>query len=58
MRFKNSLTAKFMIGIASITVIMMTVNLLWTVRQQRQQAEIDMKEKAAVVAQQLIASTG
>lgn len=56
MRFKNSLTVKFMIGIASITVIMMTVNLLWSIRQQSQQAENDMKEKAAVIAQQLIAT--
>lgn len=56
MRFKNSLTGKFMAGIAAITVVMMTVNLLWNIRQQRMQGENEMKEKAAVIAQQLIAT--
>ncbi len=56
MRFKNSLTIKFMIGIAIITIVLMTVNLLWNIRQYNFQAESEMKEKAEVIAQQLIAT--
>lgn len=56
MGFKNSLTIKFMVGIAAITVVLMTVNLLWNIRQYDSQAESEMKEKAAVIAQQLIAT--
>ncbi|WP_245867623.1 Sensor histidine kinase RcsC [Sporomusa silvacetica DSM 10669] len=56
MRFKNSLTIKFMIGIAIITIVLMTVNLLWNIRQYNFQAELEMKEKAEVIAQQLIAT--
>ncbi|WP_312337465.1 ATP-binding protein [Anaerospora hongkongensis] len=56
MRFKSSLTAKFMLGIATITVILMSINLLWNIRQYNLQAESEMKEKAAVLAQQLIAT--
>ncbi|WP_371373083.1 ATP-binding protein [Sporomusa aerivorans] len=56
MRFKNSLTVKFMIGIAIITILLMLINLLWNIRQFNIQAESEMKEKAAVVAQQLIAT--
>lgn len=56
MRFRNSLTAKFMVGIALITTTLMTVNLLWNVRQFNLQAETEMKEKAAVIIQQLLAT--
>ena len=56
MGFKNSLTIKFMVGIAAITIVLMTVNLLWNIRQYNSQAESEMKEKAAVIAQQLIAT--
>ncbi|MGL5515019.1 MAG: c-type heme family protein, partial [Sporomusa sp.] len=56
MRFKNSLTAKFMLGIAVITITLMVLNLLWNIRQYNSQAELEMKEKAAVITQQLIAT--
>jgi signal transduction histidine kinase len=45
-----------MIGIAIITIVLMTVNLLWNIRQYNFQAESEMKEKAEVIAQQLIAT--
>lgn len=45
-----------MIGIAGIIVTMMAINLLWSLAQYRRQAEAEMKEKAAVIAQQLIAT--
>lgn len=56
MSFKNSLTIKFMVGIAAITIVLMTINLLWNIRQYNFQAESEMKEKAGVIAQQLIAT--
>lgn len=57
MRFlKNSLTTKFMLGIAVIMTVMMAINLLWIITQYRRQAEAEMKEKAMVIAQQLIAT--
>ncbi len=56
MRFRNSLTAKFMLGIAITTTILMTVNLFWNIHQYNIQAETEMKEKAAVITQQLIAT--
>lgn len=56
MHFKNSLTVKFMLGIATITIILMSVNLLWNIRQYNSQAESELKEKATVIAQQLIAT--
>lgn len=55
MRFRNSLTGKFMLGIAAITIVLMMINLFWNIRQYNAQAELEMKEKAAVIAQQLIA---
>ncbi|SDD57940.1 ATP-binding protein [Sporomusa acidovorans] len=56
MVFKNSLTVKFMVGIAVITIVLMSINLLWNIRQYNSQAESEMKEKAAVIAQQLVAT--
>ena len=56
MKVKNSLTTKFMLGMALVITAMMTVNLVWSLRQYRSQAEGEMKEKATVIAQQLIAT--
>ena len=56
MRLKKSLTTRFMIGIAGIMIIVMTISLLWNINQYRRQAEGEMKEKATVIAQQLIAT--
>ncbi len=56
MRFKNSLTMKFMLGMAIIITVMMTINLLWSLKQFRSQAEGEMKEKASVIAKQFIAT--
>ena len=45
-----------MIGIACVMSIIMLVSLLWNIGQYRRQAEGEMKEKAIVIAQQLIAT--
>ncbi|EGO65230.1 DUF3365 domain-containing protein [Acetonema longum] len=55
-KLKNSLTMKFMLGTAAIMTVMMTVNLLWSLSQYKRQAEAEMKEKAMVITQQLIAT--
>lgn len=44
-----------MVGITTLTVVLMLLNLVWNIRQYNAQAELEMKEKAAVITQQLIA---
>lgn len=56
MRLKNSLTTRFMVGIACIMIVVMSISLFWNISQYRRQAEAEMKEKATVIAQQLIAT--
>lgn len=56
MKLKNSLTTRFMFGIACIMITIMSVSLLWNISQYQRQAEAEMKEKATVIAQQLIAT--
>lgn len=56
MRLTNSLTTRFMFGIACIMIVVMSISLLWNITQYRRQAEGEMKEKATVIAQQLIAT--
>lgn len=55
-KLKNSLTTRFMLGTGAIVIAMMTVNLLWSLSQYKRQAEAEMKEKATVITQQLIAT--
>lgn len=56
MRIKKSLTTRLMLSIVLVIIVMSVLNLLWSVYQYRQQAEAEMKEKAAVIAQQLMAT--
>jgi signal transduction histidine kinase len=56
MRLKYNLTTRFMFGIACILIVVMAISLLWNILQYRRQAEGEMKEKATVIAQQLIAT--
>jgi len=56
MKLKNSLSWRFMLSMASIIVVMMTINLLWNLNMSQRQAEAEMREKATVIAQQLIAA--
>lgn len=56
MKLKNSLSLRFMLSMAIIIVVMMTINLLWNVNMSQRQAESEMREKATVIAQQLIAA--
>ncbi len=53
---KNSLSLRFMLSIAAVVTVLMTINLLWNIHQYSLQAEEEMREKAAVVARQLIAT--
>jgi two-component system sensor histidine kinase BarA len=45
-----------MLSIAAVVTVLMTINLLWNIHQYSIQAEEEMREKAAVVARQLIAT--
>lgn len=56
MKIKNSLSLKFMMGVAAVILLIMTVNLLWSIQQYRRQGEADLKEKAQVICQQLVAT--
>ena len=53
---KNSLSWRFMISMAIIIIVMMGFNLLWNLGMTQHQAESEMREKAAVIAQQFIAT--
>lgn len=55
MLIKNSLSIRFMLSIAVVVTVLMTINLLWNIHQYSSQAEEEMREKAAVVSRQLIA---
>lgn len=56
MGLKNSLNVRFMVSVAAIIITMMVINLLWNITQTQRQAEEEMREKASVIAQQLIAT--
>jgi signal transduction histidine kinase len=56
MRLKNSLTMKFMLAMAMVITTVMMMNLIWSIKQYQRQAEGEMKEKSAVIAQQFLAT--
>ncbi|MCE5284627.1 MAG: DUF3365 domain-containing protein [Pelosinus sp.] len=56
MEIRNSLSLKFMLSVAAVILTIMTVSLLWNIHQYNRQGEADLKEKAQVICQQLIAT--
>lgn len=56
MFIKNSLSIRFMMSMAVVVAVLMTINLLWNINQYNKQMEEEMRERAAVVARQLIAT--
>jgi two-component system sensor histidine kinase BarA len=56
MFIKNSLSIRFMLSMAAVVTALMTINLLWNINQYNKQMEEEMRERAAVVARQLIAT--
>lgn len=56
MRIKNSLSIRFMVSMAVVVTVVMTINLIWNINQYNRQAEEEMREKAAVISRQFIAT--
>lgn len=53
---KKGLTIRLMLWIAAIIISTSLINLFWSMVQYEQQAQNEMKEKASVIAQQLLAT--
>ena len=56
MYIKNRLSVRFMMSMAAIVSVLMTINLLWNISQYNKQAEEEMRDKAAVIGRQFIAT--
>ena len=56
MRIKNSLSIRFMVSMAAVVTVVMTINLIWNINQYNRQAEEEMREKATVISRQFIAT--
>lgn len=56
MYIKNSLSVRFMVSMAIVITVVMTISLLWNIRQYSNQAEEEMRDKAAVIGRQFIAT--
>ncbi|MCL1872822.1 MAG: ATP-binding protein [Clostridiales bacterium] len=56
MKIKKNLTFRLMLGVGLIIVCMSGIGLACSIIQYQNQAEAEMKEKAAVIAQQLLAT--
>jgi signal transduction histidine kinase len=53
---KKSLSTHLMLALGAAIILMSFVNIVWGTWQYRTQAEVEMKEKAVVIAQQLLAT--
>lgn len=53
---KDSLTYRFMLLTTIVIVVIMSLNFIWDYRSQRNQAIVEMHEKAQVITKQLIAT--
>ncbi|MBC8015976.1 MAG: DUF3365 domain-containing protein [Sporomusaceae bacterium] len=45
-----------MVSMAVVVIVVMTINLIWNINQYNRQAEEEMREKAAVISRQFIAT--
>ncbi|MBP2020173.1 signal transduction histidine kinase [Symbiobacterium terraclitae] len=51
----TSIATKLMIGVTTVLVVVLGLNLVWDIRQQQLQAADDLREQARMVATQIIA---
>ncbi len=54
--YKNSLSIRLMMSMGVVVTVLMAINLLWDINQYNRQMEEEMRERAALVARQLIAT--
>ena len=56
MRYRGNLSLKIIVGVTAVILLIMTVNLLWSIHLFWKQGEAELKEKAQVICQQLLAT--
>ena len=53
---RDTLSLKVIVGVTAVVLLIMLVDLLWSIRLSQRQGEAELKEKAQVICQQLIAT--
>ena len=56
MQYRGNLSLKIIVGVTAVILLIMTVNLLWSIHLFWKQGEAELKEKAQVICQQLLAT--
>lgn len=56
MQLRENLSFKFMVGIVGGMILVMALGFVWELEQQKKQALQELKEKSAIIAQQLLAT--
>ena len=52
----RSLTYRFMWAITVVMILIVSINFMWDINQQKRQAMMEMREKAQVITKELIAT--
>jgi two-component system, NarL family, sensor histidine kinase BarA len=56
MRLGTNVGTKFVISLAGVLILLMAINMFWSIDRQRQQAKAQLREEALIIARQLLAT--